>query len=231
MKKGFTLAEVLIALGIVGIVSVLTIPGIMRDYKNRSYVALLQKTYSQLANATQAAMADELSDNFYETKSGSATSCTDFTNGKCEKGLGYFLSTYMDPVKYNCGRGTDLCLAGNAADSYKTLSGANAGTPANQDCVLTAKGAAVCGFHNPNNKTTSIIIDVNGKEAPNIVGRDVFVMDIKTDGSLADYNAGNTPGKIGCQASQCSTDGAGGIYDIACGCLTNVMEAGWKMEY
>lgn len=231
MKKGFTLAEVLIALGIVGIVAVLTIPGIMRDYKNRSYVALLQETHSQLSNATQAAMADELSDNFYETKSGAVTSCTNFSKGDCQKGMAYFLSTYMDPVKYNCGRGSDLCVAGAAVDSYKTLSGANAGGVIDSDCVLTAKGAAVCAWFNPYNSTASLWVDVNGKEPPNVVGRDVFSMDIKTDGSISDYGAGNIPGVAGCVPSHCSTDGAGSMLDIACGCLNNVMEAGWKMEY
>ena len=37
-KFGFTLSEVLITLGIVGIVAALTIPAIMKNYKNRLYV-------------------------------------------------------------------------------------------------------------------------------------------------------------------------------------------------
>ena len=47
MKQGFTLSEVLITLGIVGIVAVLTIPGVMKNYKNRLYTAQLEKVYSQ----------------------------------------------------------------------------------------------------------------------------------------------------------------------------------------
>ena len=34
-KKGFTLSEVLITLGVIGIVAVLTIPGVMKNYQNR----------------------------------------------------------------------------------------------------------------------------------------------------------------------------------------------------
>ena len=45
MKQGFTLSEVLITLGIVGIVAVLTIPGVMKNYKNRLYTAQLEKVY------------------------------------------------------------------------------------------------------------------------------------------------------------------------------------------
>lgn len=42
-KFGFTLSEVLITLGIIGIVAVLTIPAVMKNYRNRLYVAQLQK--------------------------------------------------------------------------------------------------------------------------------------------------------------------------------------------
>ena len=35
MNKGFTLSEILISLGIVGIVAVLTVPGVMKNYQNR----------------------------------------------------------------------------------------------------------------------------------------------------------------------------------------------------
>ena len=50
-KFGFTLSEVLITLGIIGIVAVLTIPAVMKNYRNRLYVAQLQKTYAQISEA------------------------------------------------------------------------------------------------------------------------------------------------------------------------------------
>ena len=59
-KFGFTLSEVLITLGIVGIVAALTIPAIMKNYKNRLYVSELKKVYSQLTNATSSIMSDEI---------------------------------------------------------------------------------------------------------------------------------------------------------------------------
>ena len=68
MKKGFTLSEVLITLGIVGVVAVLTIPGVMKNYKNRLYTAQLQKAYSQISDAAQAIMNDEHVDNFTKLK-------------------------------------------------------------------------------------------------------------------------------------------------------------------
>ena len=43
MKKGFTLAEVLITLGIIGVVAALTMPMLIQNYKNRVYVNQLKK--------------------------------------------------------------------------------------------------------------------------------------------------------------------------------------------
>ena len=58
MKKGFTLSEVLITLGIVGLIAALTIPAVMKNYKNRLYVSQLQKVYSQLSDATKSVISD-----------------------------------------------------------------------------------------------------------------------------------------------------------------------------
>lgn len=39
MNKGFTLAEVLITLGIIGVVVALTLPALINEYKKQEYVA------------------------------------------------------------------------------------------------------------------------------------------------------------------------------------------------
>ena len=51
MKNGFTLAEVLITLGIIGIVAALTIPGLIGNYKRVQYSARLKKFYSTMQQA------------------------------------------------------------------------------------------------------------------------------------------------------------------------------------
>jgi len=44
-KKGFTLAEVLITLGIIGVVASLTIPTLMANYQKVQYVTGLKRAY------------------------------------------------------------------------------------------------------------------------------------------------------------------------------------------
>ena len=51
MKKGFTLAEVLITLGIIGIVAALTIPALVSNYRKRVVVERLKKFYTVMNQA------------------------------------------------------------------------------------------------------------------------------------------------------------------------------------
>ena len=50
-KFAFTLAEVLITLGIIGIVSAMTIPTLINNYQKKVTVTRLQQTYSMLNQA------------------------------------------------------------------------------------------------------------------------------------------------------------------------------------
>ena len=54
-RKGFTLAEVLITLGIIGIVAALVIPNAVSNYRKHIVETKLKQTYSILANAVSAA--------------------------------------------------------------------------------------------------------------------------------------------------------------------------------
>lgn len=51
MKKGFTLAEVLIVLGVIGIIAALTIPTLMSSYRQQVVTVRMQKFYSTFNQA------------------------------------------------------------------------------------------------------------------------------------------------------------------------------------
>ena len=57
-EVGFTLSEVLITLGIIGIVAALTIPSLMRKIDNYQRVVRFKLMYSKLVNAWNLAVAD-----------------------------------------------------------------------------------------------------------------------------------------------------------------------------
>lgn len=57
-KKAFTLAEVLITLGIIGVVAALTMPVLIANYKNKVFITKTKKVYSNIQNAIIMAQQD-----------------------------------------------------------------------------------------------------------------------------------------------------------------------------
>ena len=57
-KAAFTLAEVLITLGIIGIIAAMTLPMLIADYKKKEIPIRLMKYYSTMQNAINAATVD-----------------------------------------------------------------------------------------------------------------------------------------------------------------------------
>ena len=58
LQVGFTLAEVLITLGIIGIVAAMTMPMLLAKYQNMVLLTRVKKTYSTITNAINLAKAD-----------------------------------------------------------------------------------------------------------------------------------------------------------------------------
>ena len=59
-NRAFTLAEVLITLGIIGVVAAITIPSLMENVRNRDLQAQLKKTYSEWNQISMQFMDDKL---------------------------------------------------------------------------------------------------------------------------------------------------------------------------
>jgi prepilin-type N-terminal cleavage/methylation domain-containing protein len=58
-KKGFTLAEVLITIGIIGVVAALTIPALVASYQERVFITAYKKAYTDLTQAFTMAITEE----------------------------------------------------------------------------------------------------------------------------------------------------------------------------
>lgn len=54
-SKGFTLAEVLVTLGIIGVISAMTLPTLMKNHQRQVYVTQLRTVVSQLSQAVEMA--------------------------------------------------------------------------------------------------------------------------------------------------------------------------------
>lgn len=60
-KQAFTLAEVLITLGIIGVVAAMTLPNLISHHKAKVLQTQFNRCYSVLANATKALVAQDIS--------------------------------------------------------------------------------------------------------------------------------------------------------------------------
>ncbi len=165
MKSGFTLAETLITLGIIGIVAALTIPILAARIGEKRTVSQLRETYSILSQALKLAQeeygevanwgmtglnaesATLIANNFKPFLKVAVDCGVDDTNNHCSASS-YTYKNSSNTIRYD-----------NAAFKYK---------------ILLMNGSSV--FFNPvGSSKLQINIDVNGIAKPNIIGKDVFL--------------------------------------------------------
>lgn len=58
-EEAFTLAEVLITLGVIGVVAAMTMPSLVANYQKKVWVNQLKKTVSVMNQAFQKMLADD----------------------------------------------------------------------------------------------------------------------------------------------------------------------------
>lgn len=217
-KQGFTLSETLITISIIGMVSILTLPNLINNYQNKSYVAQLQRFYKSLSYAANQCMVDERTDNLEETILGK------------DDGAKKFLKKYFVIVK-TC-ESVDECFA----DTYRSLDSSVSESPGLESdtdsyCVALNTGARVCmsQMHVDENSekhgTSFVLLDLNGTKKPNIAGRDFFGFYLYSDGKIADYYVTQTKETYDIRCSNNSGIVYGGH------CLEKIISDGWKMDY
>ena len=170
-KCAFTLAEVLITLGVIGIVAALTLPNVINNYKKHKTINRLKSTYSTLNNALEMAKND------YATDMNEWSIQGDNPKEKA----GYFAETYLIPylkIAINCkNNGTSKCNL-----RFKNLnSNEYVGTSSTNTAFALANGVFVSVY-----VSTSSVVEnrvqlrlfLDGNKLTNINGKDVFIMEL-----------------------------------------------------
>lgn len=175
--KGFTLAEVLLTLGIIGIVAAMTIPTLIKKYEEIQFKSAWRKAYSTIMNAQSSIMSDNGGDlaSAFASIAGSDNveqRYDDFQN---------IWSPYLKVAK-TCKRNktvTDGCYTGimkALTDDY-TVPNYGGGTYPSfvlQDGSVFVLFPGGCGTGGGVCSDTYIFIDVNGSKSPNRFGKDIF---------------------------------------------------------
>lgn len=151
-QKAFTLAEVLITLGVIGIVAALTLPALIQNHKKSETTARLKKFYSIMAQAVLMSENDNGPVDDWEKDEG--------TSKDEETGL-YPDSDYESSEKYFNKYIKDYLKYLKTEKDEKT----------NLFKVLLADGSSV-KFRN--GSCMDLIFDINGDKKPNEEGRDQY---------------------------------------------------------
>lgn len=170
----FTLAEVLITLAIIGVVSAMTIPTLISKFEEHATVSQLTKVYSTLSSAyTLAVQENGTPENWGLT----VDPCPEVLNK---------LKPYLR-VDKDCTDGTSGCWPPGV--EYKKLSGGIHGVidDSTQPKLKLTDGTLIIGYVDNitcgdrygdslalQNNCGRYTLDINGYKKPNQVGKDVF---------------------------------------------------------
>lgn len=181
---GFTLAEVLITLGIIGVVAAITIPGIMTKNKAHRLKSQYQKAYSEISQAIKMMKYDEISLDPKTYSSGNPFWKTFVT---------YFKTAHWCET---AGNNKDLCFY-SGDTSYVTLDGKSKPPWSRfDDGQFVLLDGALLMLENPygsSNAPIWIHVDINGKNVkPNKLGYDVFTFFV-LDEEIVPMGAPGTP--------------------------------------
>ena len=172
-KAAFTLAEVLITLGIIGVVAAMTMPMIVENTKKQQTVVQLKKSYSVLSQAIKL---------------------SELENGSCDYWdytlpVDQFVKKYL--TKFLEIRETRVSDSGQ---NYKYLNG----SPCAE--ALCTEASYVISVADGTNFVVSrcywldngrvVLIDINGDKQPNTLGKDVFSFAIQPGVKVSPFGYG-----------------------------------------
>lgn len=177
-KKAFTIAEVLLTLGIISIVAAMTLPTLISKYKEIQFKSAYKKAYSDFSQALQSglinqefnrttnyeeiATIDEL--NLLKKNFKILTDCGNKDIGRCwKKG---------DTV---CG---GSCQTGNSSDGIDMDNGAP--ETSRSSCFVDISGRSWCSY---SHKENIFLVDTNGFSNPNQFGKDRWLFTFADSGN------------------------------------------------
>jgi len=185
-KAAFTLPEILITIGVIGVVAAMTIPNMITNIQDKQFRVAWKKTFASVANAYRMAQENPIDIPMVEgwepwypgDREVFSTYYKIFANLKtldyCAGGINtpvdciHNSANFSKRTKYDFSKIKSL----NGDKKSPVMYNATGGFAILQDGVHLFGHAAF--WHYPD-----IMVDVNGPSKPNVVGRDIFVILIR----------------------------------------------------
>ena len=220
----FTLAEVLITLGIIGVVAAMTLPTLINQYEKKMTVVKLKKAYNTLANIAQRGYLDN--GNITNTGSVTADNAKEFfdkywlpylnnpkvsPNGKFpyEKDFAYTYrngTTVDHTITTNYSTGRIFFTTSEGISYYVNCMTWETDTNGNSVAIFSTR--------------QQVFVDLNGTKPPNTFGKDVFYFTISFTENVVRANGYNTS-KSTINAN-CQTTGTF--------CAAKIIADGWEIK-
>ena len=241
LLRGFTMAEVLIILGIIGIIAAMTFPSLVAKHQKYITAISLKRTYNILQQAINRSVADH--GEVGEWDLAGIRGYANISNTQRQELLEQFVSIYIVPyfsklrdvefTKFkNLGYEQILGIDGSPTPTMFDIGGEYLILTDGTIIGITIDNTGNQGTEeNPIYVTTNLAfyVDINGKKNPNTIGKDIFVFILITDPEITSnrfrlygcgYGSNRTTILELCRSSE-----GGGRY---CGCL--MMMDGWEIR-
>lgn len=221
MKKaynGFTLAEVLIALVIIGVIAAITVPTIIASAHKQATITGLKKVYSVLSNAVNKSVIDNpyVVDWDDDTKT--------------------FIQKYIAPYVSHTQKLSTLYRMGTLSTQGKMNYNIylDASWNANSSPIYVLQDGMFITYANSNDGTRTIVVDINGQKGPNMMGIDGFAFSIDEETQQLypsgwKYDRDTLIGKKGSIVRACKFDNTWQYYRGGY-CAALIMKDGWQIK-
>lgn len=155
-RSGFTLAEILVTLGVVGVIASMTVPTLVQDTQDAQYRSAWKKTFAELSQATKMIQATygDIDFTSFDTFRDDYGKVMQFTT---KDAFGNIF-----PLRYTFYKTTS-----ESGVSYSSGDTVASAILQNGSCMRFGSG--------------DIRIDINCKKGPNMFGKDYFVVRIVKD--------------------------------------------------
>ena len=223
-RQAFTLAEVLITLGIIGVVAALTIPTLVNNYRKKQFETGLKKEYSVLLQALDMYKQDNETPLKRED--------TDQSPAEFKNKIQPYLKILVDCGNMQASSKAKCVPNGYYTQdkkyTYKTYSGNIANEDLFDDGQIILNDGSHLLFENPGGGSAVYVsIDVDGyKKLPNKWGEDVFTFQLMNDGKLLPMGAEGTSFRN--TATYCSKTSSNVYNGIACANRAIYDSSFWK---
>ena len=203
IDKGFTLAEVLITLGIIGVVAAMTMPALISNHKKMVLKNQYKKLYSTLYQAYNKSVYDVggVTDCYHtdlvtgvQGEWGNINSCKDFRKAvENNLKIGKICTTKAADngcLQQDQYKGLDTLITDKPdytedelENNNKNCAGLNKNSINNNNLVCVLNDGSIVISYLKDTVPISMLIDVNGQKGPNKWGHDLFKLSFSKDGN------------------------------------------------